>query len=68
MRPVYENGCGAARDSAHIISTVEQILGNRIQTLAAACVVWSLAPAVGLAAAGPDLRLVDAAAAGRGFS
>ena len=37
-------------------------MGNRIQTLAAACVIWSLAPAVGLAAAGPDLRLVDAAA------
>ena len=37
-------------------------MSNRIQTLAQAGVVWSLAAAVGLAAAGPDLRLVDAAA------
>jgi len=37
-------------------------LDNRFQRLVGAGSVWSLALAVGLAGAGPDLRLVDAAA------
>ena len=37
-------------------------MGNRFSRLVGAGVVWSLAATAGLAAAGPDLRLVDAAA------